>query len=302
MKRYILLAVTALTLAACTNDEITTATDGKVVLKVNAAIGTVDTRAIGTQWTDDDRIGLSTTSNGTTQYSNMEYIYHENVGFSASADDIYFQDKEEVLTFHAYYPFSGEQEEAPAPVEKNITAEDQTTANQPKIDFLYASGATASSSEPTVSFTGDHAFTHRMSQITLTFIEGSDMAFAGSFSYTLGGLKMQGTFDPQNGTATADADVTATPLTINLTEMQPTSGSYPAPSLILFPQEVTSIPITVTVGGQDYIATLSVKDGKLQSGNNYTWEITVSITGLKVSNAEIKNWETVEGEDVIAEM
>ena len=302
MKRYILLAVTALTLAACTNDEITTATDGKVALKVNAAIGTVDTRAIGTQWTDDDRIGLSTTSNGTTQYSNMEYIYHENVGFSASADDIYFQDKEEVLTFHAYYPFSGEQEEAPAPVEKNITAEDQTTANQPKIDFLYASGATASSSEPTVSFTGDHAFTHRMSQITLTFIEGTDMDFGGSFNYTLGGLKMQGTFDPQNGTATADADVTATPLTINLTEMPPTSGSYIAPSLILFPQDVASIDLTVSINGQDYNATLTVEDGKLQSGNNYTWNVTVSKGDMSVGKAEIKNWETVNGDGAIATM
>ena len=51
MKQYILLAATALTLAACTNDEMTTATDGKVALKVNASIGTVDTRAVGTQWT-----------------------------------------------------------------------------------------------------------------------------------------------------------------------------------------------------------------------------------------------------------
>ena len=30
MKRYILLALAALTLAACTNDEMTTATDDKV--------------------------------------------------------------------------------------------------------------------------------------------------------------------------------------------------------------------------------------------------------------------------------
>ena len=57
MKRYILLAATALTLAACTNDEMTTATDGKVALKVNASIGTVDTRAVGTQWTTGGRYG-----------------------------------------------------------------------------------------------------------------------------------------------------------------------------------------------------------------------------------------------------
>ena len=302
MKQCILLAATALTLAACTNDEMTTATDGKVALKVNTSIGTVDTRAVGTQWTTGDRIGISTTSNGWTQYSNMEYIYDESTGFRALSDDIYFQDKEEVVTFHAYYPFSGEQEEAPAPVAKTITADDQTAANQPKIDFLYASGATASSSEPTVDFTGDHAFTHRMSQITLTFIEGSDMYFGGQLSYTLGDLKMTGTFNPLDGTAAVDDDATPTSLTIDLTEVQPTSGSYTAPSLILFPQEVAGIPITVTVGGQDYTATLSVKDGKLQSGNNYTWEITVSKTDFSVSDAEIKNWETVDNGGTTATM
>ena len=140
-----------------------------------------------------------------------------------------------------------------------------------------------------------------MSQITLTFIEGDGMDLDGSWSYTLGGLKLQGTFSPQTGIATAD-DVTAALLTVNLTEVQPTSGSYIAPSLILFPQEVTSIPITVTVGGQDYTATLSVKDGKLQSGNNYTWEITVSKTDISVGKAEIKDWETVNNDGATATM
>ena len=96
--------------------------------------------------------------------------------------------------------------------------------------------------------------------------------------------------------------MTAASLAINLTGVQPTSGSYIAPSLILFPQEVASIPITVTVNGQNYTATLSVKDGKLQSGNNYTWEITVSKTDMSVGKAEIKNWETVANDGATATM
>ena len=54
--------------------------------------------------------------------------------------------------------------------------------------------------------------------------------------------------------------------------------------------------------GQDYTATLSVKDGKLQSGNNYTWKITVSKTDMSVSDAEIKNWETVDNGGATATM
>ena len=65
---------------------------------------------------------------------------------------------------------------------------------------------------------------------------------------------------------------------------------------------MAGIPITLTVGGQDYTGTLSVKDGKLQSGNNYTWEITVSKTDFSVSDAEIKNWETVDNGGTTATM
>ena len=266
MKQYILLAATALTLAACTNDEMTTATDGKVALKVNASIGTVDTRVVGTQWTTGDQIGISTEEGTGTYYKNVCYEW-DGSSFTTSPNNAIFFETSETVTFHAYYPYKGSADYTGV----STAADNQTTANQPKIDFLYASGATASKDKPTVNFTGDHAFIHRMSQITLTFIEGDGMDLDDSWSYTLGGLKLQGTFFPQTGNATAD-DVTAAPLTVNLTEVQPTSGSYIAPSLILFPQEVTSIPITVTVGGQGYTATLSVKDGKLQSGNNYTWE------------------------------
>ena len=302
MKRYILLAATALTLAACTNDEVNTATDGPVALKVNASIGTVDTRAVGTQWTTGDQIGISTVDGTATSYANVCYEW-DGSSFTTPADNAIFFQSPETVTFHAYYPFTGTPGMTSAPLTGVSTdATNQTAENQPLIDFLYASGATASKDKPTVSFTGEHAFTHRMSQITLTFIEGSDMDFGGSISYTLGSLRMDGTFNPLDGTATADDDATATSLTVNLSEVQPTSGSYIAPSLILFPQEVAGIPITVTVDGQDYKATLNVKEGKLQSGNNYTWDITVSKTDMSVSDAEIKNWETVDNGGATATM
>ena len=295
------VAALALSLAACTNDEMTTATDGKVALKVNASIGTVDTKASGTQWSRYDQIGISTVDGTATSYANVCYEW-DGGSFTTPADNaIYFQSPETVA-FHAYYPFTGELGTTVQPLTGVSTdATNQTAGNQPLIDFLYASGATASKDKPTVSFTGGHAFTHRMSQITLTFIEGDDMDLDGPFSYTLGGLKLQGTFDPQTGTATAD-DVTAAPLAVNLTGVQTTNGSCTAPSLILFPQDAAGIPITVTVGGQDYTATLTVKEGKLQSGCNYTWEVTVSKTGLKVGDAEIKGWADVNGDGVTATM
>ena len=161
MKQYILLAATALTLAACTNDEMTTATDGKVALKVNASIGTVDTRAVGTQWTTGDQIGLSTEEGTGTYYKNVCYVW-DGSSFTTSPNNAIFFETSETVTFHAYYPYKGSADYTGV----STAADNQTTANQPKIDFLYASGATASKDKPTVNFTGDHAFTHRMSLVS----------------------------------------------------------------------------------------------------------------------------------------
>ena len=294
MNKYILIAATALTFAACTNEEMNTVPDGKVALQVNATIQGAQTRASGTEWAEGDEIGISIMGNSVTTYTNVCYKWNGS-SFTTSPNNAIYFETSETVTFHAYYPYKGSADYTGV----STAADNQTAANQPKIDFLYASGATASKDKPIVNFTDDHAFTHCMSQITLTFIEGDGMDLDGSWSYMLGGLKLQGTFSPQTGIATAD-DVTAAPLTVNLTEVQPTSGSYIAPSLILFPQEVTSIPIIVTVGGQDYTGTLSVKDGKFQSGNNYTWKITVSKSDMSIGNAEIKGWEEVEGTDVTA--
>ena len=300
MKRYIFLAATALTLAACTNDENATP-DSPVALKVNAAIGTVDTRATGTQWSPYDQIGISTVAGTDTDYANVCYEWDGSSFTTSPESAIYFQSPD-VVTFHAYYPFTGTPGTAAQPLtEVSTDATNQTAENQPIIDFLYASGATASKDAPTVSFTGDHAFTHRMSQVTLTFIEGDDMDLDGAWSYTLGGLKLQGTFDPQTGIATAD-DVQAAPLVLSLSGVQTTNARHTASPLILFPQDVASIVLTVTVGGQDYTAPLTVKDGKLQPGNNYTWDITVSKTGLRVGEAEIKDWTGVNGGGTTATM
>ncbi len=300
MKLYIFLAATALTLAACTNDETATP-DSPVALKVNASIGTIDTRAAGTQWTLGDQIGISTVEGTDTDYANVCYEWDGSSFTTPPESAIYFQSPE-VVTFHAYYPFVPTPGTAAAPLTGVSTdATNQTAENQPLIDFLYASGATASKDAPTVSFTGDHAFTHRMSQVTLTFIEGDDMDLDGAWGYTLGGLKLQGTFNPQDGTATAD-DVEAKPLVLSLSEVETANARYTASSLILFLQDAASIALTVTLSGQPYTATLTVKDGKLQPGNNYTWDVTVSKTGLVVGDAEIEDWNDVNGGGTTATM
>lgn len=301
MRQYFILAAATFAFAACTSDDVTTPSDGEAALRVNAAISGTATRASGTEWTKDDQIGISTLEGTETSYTNVPYTWNGNGNFVPADGNIYFQSAEPV-TFRAYYPYKADA----TYTDVSTSAENQSTANQPKIDFLYAEGATASKNNSTVNFTGDNAFTHRMSQITIKFTEGSDMDFDGLLTgYTLSGLVLKGSFD----TATGEAAVTGTtpePLEITLSDVTATNKVYTAAPVIVFPQSASGIDLAVTVDGLSYKAKLTVPDynsaSGLQPGVNYLFPVTVSKTGLTVGTAEIKDWETVTGDESTAIM
>lgn len=280
--RLLTFAALALALAACTNDE-ENLNDGPVAAQFTAAIGdnvTATTRVSGTdgtEWDEDDCIGITGGS-----YSNVPYVTNNGDGnFDPASDDIIYFDNTDEVTFHAYYPYKDDDEMTEGKIAATTDAKAQEV--QTRHDFLFTSGATGSTSSPDVKFTGANAFSHCMSRITLNFKEGSGVTIPNGVptSYTLKGLLLQGTFDPANGqtatTATTTADVTL-------------SGSLT--SSIFFPQDVASIRMEILLNGNIYNATLPVKDGKLQSGKEYYYEITISHKDVEV-NASIKAWDKV---------
>ena len=73
-------------------------------------------------------------------------------------------------------------------------------------------------------------------------------------------------------------------------------------SVILFPQTKASIGLSVNYNSQSYTATLTIPDGALEAGNNYTWTVTVRNKDLGISSAEITPWNPVSGGDVSADL
>ena len=286
-------AALGIALTACTNDNEVT-DNGPVAAVINAEISdAVATRASGTTWADKDEIGISENRFG---YTNVPYRL-ENGKFIPAGTIIFFQD-DDPTTFSAYYPYDADG--------GTLTATTDATAqqNQPAIDFLYATGATASTHNPEVNFTDDTAaggtdcsFHHCMSQITLTFEAGSGVSFTAikPVSYTLSGLTLTGSFDTETGIAKADEDAQTANLTMGL-------GGELTSSVILFPQTRASIGLTVVYNDNEYNATLNVPDGALKSGNNYTWTVTVRNTGLSIGSAEISDWNPVSGGNVNADL
>lgn len=287
--RFFAFAALALTLAACNNDN-ENLNDGPVAAKFIADI-TPATRvnSEGTDWTDGDRIGITGAG-----FINIPYV-RESGQFVPEDKTIYFNDIE-TKTFNAYYPYQSD----------GGTVSVSTAADKqgPGIDFLFASGATGDTHNPEVSFTdktaeggADNSFHHRMSLIKFTFKAGDGLIFDGMepASYTLGGLKHEGTFDTATGT-TAVTEAAESPITMQL-------GGATTSQVIILPQGVTtSLDLTVSFNGLDYTTTLpnpsKPEANQFSAGYAYTYNITLNNKGITVEEPEITPWEPGNSNDV----
>ena len=280
--RFFAFAALALTLAACNNDN-ENLNDGPVAAQFIADI-TPATRvnSEGTDWTDGDRIGVTGAG-----FTNVPYK-RENGKFVTDGTTIYFNDTE-THTFHAYYPYQSDGGTVTV-----STAADKQGAD---IDFLFASGATGDTHNPTVSFTDktdkggeDNSFHHCMSLIKFTFKPGDGLIFNGMepADYTLDGLKHEGTFDTATGTTAVTAAVES-PITMQL-------GGATTSQVIILPQEVnSSLELKVSFNGLDYTTTLpnpsKPEANQFSAGYAYTYNITLNNKGITVEEPEITPWE-----------
>lgn len=305
---YLFLAAAALMLAACNNTE--DEMSGPVAARITAGIGAPQTRAVGDSW-NADRIGVNVTSAPNsemeTMYRNMEYGTAATgtvaANFTPLSGGIFFQDATETVTFSAYAPYQADL------TGNTIDVNTQTNNgdSQENIDFLFAEGATASRSNPTVIFTDnstsggtDCSFHHKMAQLNIVFQISTTDGFAADDildadnTFNLGGLAHEGTFDVTNGgtavtgTAVASWDITACKHT--------DANNRRTYSLILLPQDLTAnaLNVSVVIGGQTYSNNTDVKPN-LEAGYSYTYTITVKKTGLAVSGCTISNWVNVTG-------
>lgn len=172
-------------------------------------------------------------------------------------------------------------------ISSSTTTDKQTSANQKKIDYLYAT-ATGKKSSPSVTMT----FTHRMSQIAITFKQGDDVDLKDLTGYTISGLKMQGEFNTDTGTATATGS--AADLTMTVDGQGGTAFS--APAVILYPQTASTFDLSVTLGEQAFTQQgITINNGELKAGNCYQYTIEISKTKLDVKQTSIGSWTNIDG-------
>lgn len=278
-----LFALTALAIvsAACDKGDKGSGYEGPVAAEIIADIGTA-TRMSGTSWEEGDRIGIFCFSG---KYADIPYKMTDGK-FTPEEETIYLQDSEDV-TFSAYFPYgSGES-----------TVRTDADNQGPGIDFLFASGATANALDPTVNFTDknaddeydpekDHSFHHCMSLLKFRFKpgDGVDFSLSTPSSYSLYPVVLEGYFDKYTGeTELYDDSVEEITMPLDGLESQ----------IILFPQQVSGLSLTVRYNDVNYMVDLpSPQNGMLEAGYSYTYNVRVNNSGIKLETSSIVGWET----------
>lgn len=301
------MAAAVLTLASCNNDE-EFADNGPAAAQITAGVSSPATRAIDNQW-EADEIGVMVTNapNSAIEelYKNVKYTTTSNTtsaNFTAAeGEGIFFQDASETVTFSAYAPYQPSAANA-LPGEDGVisgsTETQSTRESQKAFDYIFASGATASRTNTTVSFTGDHAFAHKMSRLIIVLKTSTRDGFTAEEvkdgAYTLEGLTHSGTFNVTTGEAKATgtpAQAVGWSLTANCLETDDDTQKTKTFTSILYPQTYTTLTLKAVITGQTYTAVLDeIEDNTLVSGNSYTYTVTVKKTELKVESCTITPW------------
>ena len=223
-KTFSAVALAALLLTACQNDEETMQTDTRVALQVTSGI---QTRAYDDQWEENDDIGIFGFTQGdasTQAYSNVRYVTTGGDGtFTPDGTTIYLPTDGSSLDFVAYYPHTTDLENGIYTVD----VEDQS--DQSTIDLMAAGTQTVDRTDPTVTFN----FEHKLSKIVLTFKPGDGIALSelAGMTVQLTNQQPKATFDvtQPDGEVVVGTNTPAT-LTLNTTDDGMSSEGIVLPS------------------------------------------------------------------------
>lgn len=309
MKNYLIPAIAALALAACSNNENEPAdrTDGQPVpVEFRASVGVTETRAVDQAWSSDDAIGIFMVEaeqtflpeNISEGAENIRYVVDATTtgAFKPDGTTIYYPMDNSEVDFYAYCPQGSiteaettQAETAPKNYLYAINVATQT--NQEALDLLYSNNVKGK--KKTDKTAAAFTFKHQLCKVILTVEPGAGVS-AESMSKLAVKVKTQNTtatFDLSAGALKADAANAA-----DITLFKQTDAYvYEA---ILLPDAATSRTFEFDLNNNDAPFTWNM--GKaLTAGSKYTYTVKLNRTGVEVSG-QIEAWDVQEGGEVDA--
>jgi hypothetical protein len=270
---HIIYAVAATMLAACSNadgpDELATQ---QVPLTISATIAEAGTRAAINSFNKTSKIGVYVDCATDTYPSNGGSCFTTTDGATFTSSDLFYFDKQEVPV-KAYYPYNSTNK-------RSFFCNEQP---QTVIDFLHAEG-TANAATGKVNL----EFHHLLTKLTFNFSWSEDFDSSVTSNVTYGNIMLSDLISKANFIAPDSIDLSnSTHGTILVTNRLKYA--------IVIPHDVESFGISVNceIANQSYTftGTVPVPSGRLESGKNYIYNVTICKTGLTVSPATaIEKW------------
>lgn len=307
---FLCIVVAMLFVACSKNEEVLN--EHSVEAKISGGISLPQTRANGNQW-ETDKIGVMAISSSLTG-SLMPNLY-KNVAYSTVATGavsanftpengkILFQQPNETVTFAAYGPYQTSTADNTLPgnngVINNNTLDQNTREKQKALDYIYASGATASKTNPNIQFKEGAAFAHKMARMIIVVTNTHEEVIPDD-SY-IRYISHQGSFNVATGIAKAEggyANYTQLSSALRTGEREFT--------FILYPQKLKKFQAAFQVGGWYYSNQDNDAFENLELLSGYSYKITYTIKvrsksastksasdrlELKLESFEVSRWE-----------
>ena len=291
MKKYVLFAAAALTLAACSNDE--NLNDGPVAIRLSSSLE-VQTRATtdiqGTVFDANEKVDVFITEDAqtpTTTYPQpLVYTTGESGAMTPSVQP-YFPSSGNGVNIYAYYPANAVTDMSATGVTFTVQADQSTDENYKSSDLMYGKPASNPVSRQTTAV--KLGFTHLLSKVTINLKAGDGTPDLSNAEVSLMNIRLDASLTPSDGTVaegTGNQDQTVTVM------KNSTSGSAIIPIQTVANGEQL-IKVHLNDGGDLYY-TLD-ENATFKSGKVYTYDITVNLTGLTVESY-IEDWAEEEGE------
>lgn len=305
VKHYLFASLFAAALfSACSNDYEGHADVAGVKLDLNGIINDnvqtrVDAEGDGNKWANGDAIGVYTENNGNNDASNVKYTNSADAAEKGtfSSDKAIYLVVADTVKVIAYYPYIADDDanwDSSSKYKFNIAS---GTDNAYKAyDFMHVINGSVVRNSDASTQEVSLAFSHKMNRVKLS-LNGVTIKETDNVTYTLEGIKTEGTFNTKTGEIELGSDKGTVMFTSN--------GSNTA-YLIYPPQTSTKLPLTIKVSNSDgdkyYSTTLpSLKTGDedktTTDGTTLNYDVTLSGNEATVTltGITINGWSTYDG-------
>lgn len=279
---------------ACSSDDDNNITGSELTAKFETTIS----RALGTQWSTSDAIGIYAIEAGKSLADENIYEGKANIRYTTPGNGIFtagkpseaikFPKDGSALDFISYYP-QGEVKGYTYAVD----VADQ--GNLEQIDLLYSNNAKgATKNEGTVAL----EFIHQLAQLTFNVTKGDGVESLEGLTVGIKGLVTEGDFSLVNGELNLKKEAKEMK---PVTKLAKDKASATIESIVLPLQDLKEATVLFTLGGVNYEWRPNAEE--LAVGKNYTYKFQISKSGLAVltPNATIQDWIEAEtsGETIV---